>query len=844
MSASPAGGTDAFLGRVENAQGGYVGTCFQISSGFLVTAAHVVQEALVEDDRANLVGRPVVVAPLTDRDPGTITARVLAVHETQDVAVLEADRPLAAVVTHLAYSDAQTPGTEFFITGCARLDDESQYKSLTTLGQWGRAAHTIQDLSVGAGTAPGAEPGMSGSPVLRTSDGAVIGVMSKRYNSEAWSRDRVWFVRVEDLVTILPPSVRVAVFETAEDRTDRSALLNVTYEDKARLTNEAGFFMPEEWAIAWRNSIEALESGKILLVVAPAGFGSTTFAEQLIAREGDSRLRVARLEPGDWDAPNAASLPKQPWHGYILDLQDPDHDKPSAQFLRGLNESAHTFSQAQSCLIVTIRDTLWSSKSAVSLENVRTVRIESPPDPLTLVERFFEEFDPIVIPAIRHDSVRTHLNGMNAIESSHAIGQIVDLLDQPGEGTPLSTQQMTEKIAEVLDSHIEYLDVLFGEEEALSSPWSPPSGLRQYRPLVLDDRCLLLTLSVRSEARVSELEDDWRDLLSELRGRADGGDRRLDSVLARAGIRGRLKRIRAVVDRNEVARFARPTFGGAVVRYVWDNYSEVRSPLVRWMCAHLAQESGQLSPASWVSGLVRRSQDVDFIRHELREIGDKEILKDVLFDACRDQHMRRRAERLLYDWAQSAEMQSVVVEVAKQLYLLDQRPIALRRLQRVADFGKISDVTTSSVEAAFEEILKDETARVSFLPAISGWLGSASAKTSAKLALHALIRDPAGIEVFIALERDGALELKPLLAELLIDESAHPIIVSMVKSATNEASYQALIDSLAGAARENGIIASLFRLSRALDAIELRSPVDDLSARLEESRSAEKVGGR
>ncbi|MEU7770580.1 serine protease [Micromonospora taraxaci] len=833
MSVSTGQVAEEFLGRIENTQGDYVGTCFQVTAGVLVTAAHVIQEALQEVDRSNLMGRIVAVAPLTSAGRGNIAARVIAVHPSQDLAVLQSDSPLPAEVPHLAYSDVQLPGTEFYITGCALLDNESRYKSLTTLGQWGRSAFTLNDSLIGAGTAAGAERGMSGSPVLRTSDNAVIGVMSMRYNSEGWSRDRVWFARVEDLVSILPPTVRVPIFRTAANGDDSATRLGVTYEDKSRLANEANFFMPNEWTGAWVDSVAALESSKVLILVAPAGFGSTTFAEQLIVREGDFRLRLAKLEPGDWDRPNAASLPTQAWHGYILDLQDPEHDRPTPEFLRGLDDIATALAEIQSHLIVTIKESLWSNRYATSLNNVRAVRIDQPPDPHALVERFFEEFDPLVVEAVRQDRVRTHLNGMNAIESSQAVGQIVDLLEPFGDRSSLSTSKIAEMIAEVLDNHVDDLDVLFGEEGTNHRSTSSFSR-KNDRPLALDDRCLLLTLSIRSAVHLSNLERDWRGFLSELRGKSEEDVRHLDAVLARSGIRGRLKRVRASVDRDEMARLARPAFGVAAVRYVWDNYSEVRRPLVRWMSTNISQDSGRLSPAAWVSTLVRRSQDIEFIRHDLRNIGDKGILKDVLFDACRDMHMRRRAERILYDWAQSAEMQDVVIDVATRLYLLDQRPIAVRRLQRVADSAKISDGTAALVVAAFDQFLADENARAPFLATVSEWLTAAGARASSRFALDAMVRDAEGVEAFLALEKGGILQLKPFLAQLLNDESSHATIVSMFRSANDDASYDALIESLAGAARENGLIASLFRLSGALDSTAgMRNPVKDLSVRLE-----------
>jgi hypothetical protein len=51
-------------------------------------------------------------------------------------------------------------------------------------------------------TAEAPLPGMSGAPVIRDSDGAVVGVVSGRYNSaDGWLAQTVWVTRSEDLVT-------------------------------------------------------------------------------------------------------------------------------------------------------------------------------------------------------------------------------------------------------------------------------------------------------------------------------------------------------------------------------------------------------------------------------------------------------------------------------------------------------------------------------------------------------------------------------------------------------------------------------------------------------------------
>ncbi|MFD4206793.1 serine protease [Micromonospora tulbaghiae] len=830
--------THKFLGRVLDSYGRSIGTCFQVSPGVIVTAAHVVRDAaVITPDRESLVGQTVNIVPLASTANDIQAAQVTAVHPSGDVAVLQTETPLPGSVSHLAYSDIQVPGTKFSLTGCATMaagsEAEAEYRSLTTLGEWTRYAVAADGSSVGAGTASGVEPGMSGSPLLRKGDNAVIGVMSRRHNSDEWSRHVIWLVRIEDLEAILPENARVPIDKDGSSLQRNRTAIAATYADRERLMRDEFFVSPLAWQVAWVEAVAALNASKIVVVSAPSGYGSTTFAEQLLAREADHRLRMARLDVGDWDRPSADVLPLHPWHGYILDLQDPDHDRPTAEFISDLDAFAIQLHHVQSCMIVVVREDLWSGRPAASLANVHFVTLTSPPDPVELVERYFEISDPIMVSVIQSDAVKEHLVGMTALEASDAIGRIKRSL--PADFRARHPDSLAGSVAEILDSHADELDTLFGDDSAEGS-----KAAKQYEQLNLDDRCLLLALSFSSAIPVSVAEKNARELLSELRGGLALGDNvRPDQVFAKAGIRGRLRRVRASVDRGDSAELIRPSFGVATINYVWDNYSEVRRPLVKWICSGLKDESLRMSPAQWVSSLIRRSQDVDFIRNDLRSIlqnsSDKSVLVEVLLDACLDHHMRRRGERVLYDWAHQPGNQDVVIKVAERLFLETRRPIALRRLQRVADSPRLDLDATVSLSTAFENLLNSELARDDFLATISDWLVTGKSKRSTKLVLDAIIRS-GGAEYLLRLGARESPHLKQLLAEMLLDPSAHPTIIEMVRSSgRSDEVYRQVIEALGGAAKEQGLIAALFRLSGALDvAADGRKPVDDLSAYLED----------
>jgi hypothetical protein len=78
-------------------------------------------------------------------------------------------------------------------------------------------------------------PGMSGGPVIRDGDGAVVGVVSGRYNSaDGWLAGTVWVARAEDLAVLLDGIADIAV-ERLRLAGPADLVLTVTAE-RVRLT--------------------------------------------------------------------------------------------------------------------------------------------------------------------------------------------------------------------------------------------------------------------------------------------------------------------------------------------------------------------------------------------------------------------------------------------------------------------------------------------------------------------------------------------------------------------------------------------------------------------------------
>ncbi|MGW6911068.1 SUMF1/EgtB/PvdO family nonheme iron enzyme [Streptomyces sp. NPDC054940] len=200
------GRVPAYLGRVMTDDGKPAGTCFQVTPGVLATAWHV-----LDDVGGGRVGDTVVVDGLPAGGQSPAPAEVFRIDPEHDLAVLRREPPLPASIGRLLFSDRQRPGTPVIVTGhvvvpdAARPDGSQRY--VDALGTWAGGAVRDDTLSLGRLSSKDLLRGMSGAPVRRQYDDAVVGVVSERYNSaDGWLRDSVWVARTEDLVPLLPTS--------------------------------------------------------------------------------------------------------------------------------------------------------------------------------------------------------------------------------------------------------------------------------------------------------------------------------------------------------------------------------------------------------------------------------------------------------------------------------------------------------------------------------------------------------------------------------------------------------------------------------------------------------------
>ena len=116
-------------------------------------------------------------------------------------------------------------------------------------------------------------------------------------------------------------------------------VLNGGPVDRDAVRTTPSYVEAEEWSQSWKEATSALHENRVLIVVAPRSYGSTTFSLRLLACAASEAATLIQLE-ADWRSPKIEALPLQRNCAYQLDLQDPDHDRFDRAFLNGLGRHA------------------------------------------------------------------------------------------------------------------------------------------------------------------------------------------------------------------------------------------------------------------------------------------------------------------------------------------------------------------------------------------------------------------------------------------------------------------------------------------------------------------------
>ena len=246
----PSSGAPGHSARVLDADGTALGTAFQLIDGVLVTAAHILEDLglafenavvtldplgggqqfgggqqlgddhpfandqqLVGDhqlDRAQQLGGEHPLGDAQQRGDahplggGEFTATVLAVDLLADIALLRSTTSLPESVGAMVASHSVLPTTPCSIVGVGVLDDPGHtHRFLPATAEVVGIVDRDGSLLLRVGSKE-LVPGMSGAPLIRISDGALVGVVSGRNNSDEYrNAETGWIARTEDLDRLL-----------------------------------------------------------------------------------------------------------------------------------------------------------------------------------------------------------------------------------------------------------------------------------------------------------------------------------------------------------------------------------------------------------------------------------------------------------------------------------------------------------------------------------------------------------------------------------------------------------------------------------------------------------------
>jgi tetratricopeptide (TPR) repeat protein len=203
----------AFVGRVFDVDENPVGTCWVVAPGWVVTAWHVVADAVGEVPATGDGGSTVVVEALRQGVGGRVSARLVAGDPVLDVAVLAGDT-WSCTPPELAAATLVAAATAVTAVGAGRVDDPQQprpRRSWPIVGTWVGVSFFEDSVRQGVVAAPASMPGMSGAPVVGP-DGRVVAMVSGRYNSaDGWGRDTVWVTCAEDIAPVIASVAGAAV---------------------------------------------------------------------------------------------------------------------------------------------------------------------------------------------------------------------------------------------------------------------------------------------------------------------------------------------------------------------------------------------------------------------------------------------------------------------------------------------------------------------------------------------------------------------------------------------------------------------------------------------------------
>lgn len=530
----------------------------------------------------------------------------------------------------------------------------------------------------------------------------------------------------------------------------------------------------------WQRVSERISSAwqrgtSVVIVVSERGFGSTTFSQQLLARQQSGKT-LFELE-ADWDKPAVGKLPVERSHAYQLDLKDPTHDEPTGLFLDRLVQYAKDLKSCDSYLVITVTTDLWAGFRHWTGEGVTVVDLSTPPPAGEVVEAHLKSDSySDLVPYAQDLKAIEHIQGRDAVAAVRAARTIIEQArhhrrsqlphsvgSAPHADGAALDNDLREKINTALSDWREELDKLFG------------AAVEDGGALSLEDRCLLLALAVRKTAPVAHLDEAGRALCKLL---VDSPEAQTEltaspaAIFGGRGLRSRLRGLSAAVDPRDSAVLTKRGYGDAVVSYVWDNYAVTRRPILEWLVDGAGAPGDVATVTETLVTLLTRHSGQDHL-NRLRDAavlaGQPDVLAAVMEAIVHDEHIGRVAWSALYSWAtqDNALLHGVVLSACSSVLRKDQstrtsRQLALVRLRRIVTKATDPKLAQAALDL-LSELVRTPDGQAQLINEVTRWQQSRpSMGELAFLALMELddsdgpmllIRTPEGVDVRSGLRR-------------------------------------------------------------------------------------------
>ncbi|MFD8978460.1 hypothetical protein [Streptomyces sp. NPDC059564] len=661
-------------------------------------------------------------------------------------------------------------------------------------------------------------------------------------------------------ITVNHPEMVVGTIHTMNVETRKRDILEGPTLQRHRITKEP-LVRKGQWTEAWRQALDLDERRlrrHVLIIVAPRSFGSTTLALHLLARHTDDQTDIVKLD-ADWKVPKVGRLPAENQHAYQLDLKDPDRDRVSADFLKGLEQHAELLESLDSYLVLNVAKDLWVDHYLPSQAGIHVVHLNAPPPAQEVVEAHLQDRDvPGLVPYLHSiDRTKVSLNGLDAVEAVRAADSVVLAWQEHTRltGSALSVDDpswsaldagLTARITAALSDWRDKLDILFGE--------SVVTHVGKETSLPVEDRCLLLALAVHQSAPMPDVAKAARslqDIISTDDAGKSGFASTAGAVFAGRGLRRRIVDAGAAVDTHDGVVFDQPGYGRAVLTYVWDNYEVMRDPLLKWlMAADGSADANERVVDAIVTLTLRHGTALPFTQlGSLARTAKKGLLSAVMARAVLDEHAGRHAWATLYGWASAQEHATAVVTTCRRvLHSADvtssQARMAMVRLRRVANTAR-DEAIQAEVFRAFEELARRSDGVARLVAEVHTWQQSGRSGRAGAAAFLTLMSVPNGTTPWLlSQEAPSEVDVERTLQALLGDVITAPDVIDRLtewikRSAADPASYALIRNRLVPALRGQKMFKASMDLMQALAGIPLgedTNAAEDFWGRLVDSR--------